>query len=106
ADGAGQRRRRGVDARAGGGHEVAARGGDVAERADDRLDLRGALELARQDVGGERGAAGRVDAHDDGAHARVVAGALDGGQERLHADELHAEERDGGRLAVDDVAVD
>src|SRR4051794_12327519 len=44
ADRSRERRRRGVDARAGGGDEVAARGGDVAERADDRLDLRRALE--------------------------------------------------------------
>src|SRR6185312_6102246 len=105
-DRAGERRRRGVDARAGGGDEVAARGGQIAERADHRLDLGGALELARDHVGGEGGAAGRVDAHDDGAHARVVAGALQGGHERLHAGELHAEQRDRRRLAVDDVAFD
>ena len=90
----------------GGGDEVAARGGDVAERADDRLDRARALELARDDVGGERRAAGRVDAQDDRAHARVVARLHDRGQQRLHADELHAEERNGRRLAVDDVALD
>jgi hypothetical protein len=102
----GERRWRSEDLAAAGGDEVSARRGDVAERADDGLLLRGALDLARHHVGRERRATRAVDAHHDGADACVIARALNRGHERLHAGEAHVEDRDGRRLAVDDVAVD
>ena len=54
------------------GDVVAARGGDVGHRDDHRLLARQQLDPAQDQVGGERRAAGAVDAQDDGLDVVVL----------------------------------
>ena len=82
------------------GDEVATRGGDIAHRAQDRLDPAGREDLARDQLGGERAAAGRVDPQDDRADLRIVARGDDRVDQRLAARERLADQRDRARRAI------
>ena len=106
ADRSGDRHRLGEDRVATRRDEVAPRGCEVAHRAHDRFDLAGREHFARDQLGGERTAAGRVDAHDDRTDRRIFARGGDRLDDRLTASERLADQRHGLGLAVGDVAVD